>query len=92
MLTCQARMLMSSLRAAASSTDEPLLTVCDAEATHAAAVVQITVTSNARGFSCAHGTKVRPPGRFPSDQDRSFVPVVIGVPAAVKAMAVLFLM
>ena len=57
---------LSSLRAAASSAAEPAL--CDA-----AAKYEITVTSQVSGLPCAHGTKVRPSGRFPSKRDRPLV-------------------
>ena len=55
---------LSSLRAAASSAAQPA--VRDEEAMYEAADVQITVTSQVSGLPCAHGTKVRPSGLFPS--------------------------
>ena len=74
-----------SLRAASSSAAEPA--VCDAEAMYGAADVQITMTSQVSGFPCTHGTKVRPSGRFPSERDRPFGSLVIGVPVVVKALS-----
>ena len=55
---------VSFLRAAASSAAE------SAAAKYEDAGVQITVTSQVSGLPCAHGTKVRPSGRFPSKRDR----------------------
>jgi len=80
---------LSSLRAAASSAAEPA--VRDEEAMYEAADVQITVTSQMSGLPCAHGTKVRPSGLFPSDRDRPLGSLMIGVPVAVNALAIMSL-
>ena len=64
-----------SLRAAASSTAESA--VWDAAAKYEDADVQITVTSQESGLPCAHGTKVRPSGRFPFERDRPLGSLVI---------------
>ena len=78
---------LSSLRAAASSAAEPA--VCDVDAMYEVADEQMTVTSQVSGFPWAHGTKVRPSGLFPSSRDRPFGSLVIGVPPAVKALAMM---
>ena len=72
---------LSSLRAAASAAAKPA--VWDAAAKYEDADVQITVTSQESGLPCAHGTKVRPSGRFPSKRDRPLGSLVIGVPVVI---------
>ena len=52
--------------------------------------MQISTPSQKSGFPRAHGTKVKPSGRFPSDRDRPFGYFVVGLPVVVKAQVILF--